>query len=36
MPIRSIEDFLDFKREDKGKIVPMRTKKKPRNEEDQC
>jgi hypothetical protein len=27
-PIGSIEDFIDFKGGDKGKIVPMRSKKK--------
>lgn len=27
-PIRSIEDFIDFKGGDKSKIVPMRSKKK--------
>lgn len=35
-PIRSIEDFLDFKGGDKGKIVPVNTKKKIKNDEDQC
>lgn len=33
IPIRSIEDFLDFKRGDKSKIVPMNTKKKAKAEE---
>ncbi len=33
-PIRSIEDFLDFKCGDKGKIVPVNTKKKTRSDED--
>jgi hypothetical protein len=31
-PIRSIEDFLDFKGGDKSKIVPMKTKKTKRDE----
>ncbi|PIS27174.1 MAG: restriction endonuclease [Candidatus Marinimicrobia bacterium CG08_land_8_20_14_0_20_45_22] len=34
-PIRSIEDFLDFKHSDKTKIVPVKTKKKNNNEQ-QC
>ena len=33
MPIRSIKDFLDFKRGDKSKIVPMTTKKKTKTDE---
>ncbi|MBI3985465.1 MAG: restriction endonuclease, partial [Lentisphaerae bacterium] len=35
-PIRSIKDFLDFKRGDKSKIVPMTTKKKAKTDEAQC
>ena len=35
-PIRSIKDFLDFKRGDKSKIVPMNTKKKTKPDEAQC
>jgi len=35
-PIRSIEDFLDFKRGDKHKIVPMTTKKKTKTAEAAC
>ncbi|MBI4023626.1 MAG: EcoRV family type II restriction endonuclease [Verrucomicrobia bacterium] len=34
--IRSIEDFLDFKRGDKSKIVPMNTKKKTRKDREPC
>jgi len=34
-PIRSVEDFLDFKHSDKTKIVPVKTKKKNNNEQ-QC
>ena len=35
-PIRSIEDFLDFKRGDKRRIVPMTTKRKTKIAEAQC
>ena len=35
-PIRSIKDFLEFKRGDKSKIVPMNTKKKIRTDEAEC
>lgn len=35
-PIRSIEDFLDFKGGDKSKIVPMNRKKKTKKSEEQC
>lgn len=35
-PIRSLADFLDFKRGDKGKIVPMNTKKKSRAGDKTC
>ncbi len=35
-PIRSIEDFLDFKRGDKSKIVPMTIKKKVKTDEAPC
>lgn len=36
IPIRSLEDFLDFKVGDKNKIVPLRSKKKLRDEEGLC
>ena len=32
IPIRSIESFLDFKKGDKTKIVPVKTKKKPKDD----
>ncbi len=35
-PIRSIDDFLDFKRGDKRKIVRMNTKKKAKRDEQEC
>ncbi|MBI4536181.1 MAG: restriction endonuclease, partial [Ignavibacteriae bacterium] len=35
-PIRSVEDFMDFKGGDKSKIVRMRSKKKSRDEENSC
>jgi hypothetical protein len=35
-PIRSIKDFLDFKRGDKRRIVPMTTKKKTKTAEAVC
>lgn len=35
-PIRSIEDFLDFKRGDKSKIVRINTKKKAKKDEQEC
>jgi len=36
IPIRSLKDFLDFKAGDKSKIVPLRSKKKLRDEEGLC
>jgi len=35
-PIRSIEDFLDFKRGDKSQIMPMKRKKKLNKDEEEC
>lgn len=35
-PIRSLENFLDFKGGDKSRIVPLRSKKKPQGEEGTC
>jgi len=35
-PIRTIKDFLDFKRGDKSKIIPMNTKKKKKTDEAKC
>jgi hypothetical protein len=35
-PIRSLADFLDFKRGDKSKVVPMTTKKKVKTDEAPC
>jgi len=35
-PIRSLADFLDFKRGDKSKIVPMNTKKKAKAGDQRC
>jgi len=35
-PIRSIEDFLDFKGGDKNKIVPMNTKRKVKKDREEC
>jgi len=36
IPIRSLKDFLDFKRGDKSLITPMNTKKKVKGREKQC
>jgi len=36
IPIRSLEDFLEFKAGDKSKVVPLRSKKKSRGEEGLC
>ena len=36
VPIRSIEDFLDFKKGDKSKIVDVRTKKKNNKDDVEC
>lgn len=35
-PIRNLADFLDFKRVDKGKIVPIKSKKKSRDQGKEC
>ena len=34
--IRSIENFLDFKKGDKAKIVDVRTKKKTKKDDGKC
>lgn len=36
VPIKSIEDFLEFKKGDKSKIVEIRTKRKTQKDEAEC